>query len=268
MALEDMVYMTPEHKYFNRETGEQLMAWSRFQELFFPSFDKKKMAAMCAGKGDYVGMTETEVIKKWEAHGTETANHGTDVHNALEHYSNTFTIKEEHKQFEPLVKSIQANYNGYNKVFSEERLWTKHGIAGTCDKVCYVTSHKDSPFDISDFKNFKNGLEYVPKEKAREKWCKFPIQHLPNCNFTKVAIQLSGYAFMKEEMSGRKCRKLTVIYIPLENKLEYVQVVVPYLRLEIIAMITEFKRMKAAGELPGLTSMAIPQKTLITEPRF
>jgi hypothetical protein len=266
--MEEDVYMDDQHRYWNRSTGEQLIAWSKFQELFFPTFDKHKMAPLCAGKGDYVGMTEAQVLHKWETHGTDTANHGTEVHNAIEHFSNTFTIKEEHKQYEPLVKSIQTQYKGYNKVFSEQRLWTKHGIAGTCDKVCYVTSHKDSPFDISDFKNFKNGLEYVPKEKAREKWCKFPIEHLPNCNFTKVAIQLSGYAFMKEERSGRKCRKLWVTYIPLENKLEYVQVTIPYLRLEIVAMITEYKRMLAAGEINPFSSYMARIQELSNEPKF
>lgn len=251
--IQDRVYIeNPRHVYFDRETKKQLISWSRFSDIFFPKFDAKKIAPFCAGKGDYVGMTEEQVIKHWDTHGRESADHGTDVHSALETYSKTFTLPEEQIHYAPMVKSIQSCYKDYHKIFDEQILYTKYGIAGTTDKLFHVTSHKNSPFDLEDFKNLKNGLDFIPKEKVRDKWCLFPIEHLPNCNFTKYTLQLSMYAFMYEELSGRKCRKLTIRYIPLENKMEHVAVVVPYMKMEIMMMITEYIRQRDAGLLPPL----------------
>jgi hypothetical protein len=246
--IQDDVYIDKDrHLYFNRKTGEQLISWSKFSDYFFPKFDAKKIAPFCAGKGDYVGMTVEQVLEKWASHGGEFAGNGTDIHSAIEDFSETGKVKEEHKQYKALAKSIEAEYKEYKKIFNEQVLYTKHGIAGTTDKWFDISNHKDSVFDLEDYKNLKNGLDYIPKEKVRQKYCNYPIQHLLNCNFTKYNLQLSMYAFMGEELTGRRCRKLTIRPIPIENKLAHYPVVVPYLKTDIVNMITEYKRIKESG---------------------
>ncbi len=116
-------------------------------------------------------------------------------------------------------------------------------------KILLLSNRKDSPFDMDDFKtNIDKGIEFYPGEKVSEKWCKYPIEHLPNCSYIKYSLQLSMYSYMFSLLSGRKPRKLTITYIPPVDKLNYVKIPVPYLKREIEALLKEFQRMKDSGE--------------------
>lgn len=235
-----------DHKYFDR-SGIQYLSWSKFSDLFFPVFDPS-IAGKCAGRGKYAGMTEAMVLASWDKKRDAAAKYGTRIHDALEYYNKNFKFQPGTEDLNALVQSVFAEYKAYNKIFSEECLYTKYGVAGTCDKFFIISSSKNSSFDLEDFKtNLEKGIQFYPEDKASDKWCKYPIEHLPNCNYTRYALQLSMYAYMAEELTGRKCRKLQIRYIPPQDKLQHVVIPVPYMKKEIQSMLEEFREMNADG---------------------
>lgn len=263
MSLQSRVILRKEdHVYIDLDTNEQLISWSRFIENFFPKFDKS-IAKNCAGKGKYAGMSEQDVLDAWSEKGRIASEYGTRIHDALEVYSKEFRIAPENEDLRPMILSIMAEYKHYYQVYDEEVFaLIEEGIAGTGDKTFLLNNRKDSPFDMEDFKtNIDNGIEYVPSDKVKEKWCKYPIDHLPNCNYTKYALQLSMYAYMFSKWSGRKPRKLTIRFIPPEDKLQHVKIPVPYLKMEVEALIAEYRKMK--GKHPYLNSVGNTNEPII-----
>lgn len=241
--LQNDVFLEPiSHRYYNRETKAEYISWSRFVDNFFPKFDKEGISKACAGRGKYVGMSQKQVLAAWEKKGKAAADYGTRIHDALEYFSKNFKMKEGCEDLEPLVLSVFAEYKGYNKIHSEMVLFLEEGIAGTCDKYFQVSASKDSPFDLEDFKtNIDKGIEFFPADNVKEKWCLYPIAHLPNCSYTKYALQLSMYAYMAERITGRKCRNLRIRFIPPEDKLQHVKIPVPYMKREIEDLIAEYQ---------------------------
>lgn len=239
--LQDTVYLREsDHKYFNRETGKELISWSKFSELFSEKFDAVKTAKYCVGTANYIGMSEADIIASWDGIRDKASGHGTRIHDALEYYGKNYSIMEGCDDLQPLINSVFAEYKEFYRRYPEEVLFTKHGIAGKCDNLFIVSPHKNSTFDIEDFKtNLTRGIEYFPRKG--NKYFFAPIDHLSYCTYNKYALQLSMYAYMYEEMSGRKCRALRIRYIPPQDMLQHVTIPVPYLKHEIEMMIATYK---------------------------
>lgn len=256
--LQNLVYIDKKsHRYFNRETGQELISWSRFIENFFPKFDSRKISAMCAGKGKYAGMSQDDVLAEWDGKRNAAADHGTRIHDTLEYFSKNFKIKPGCEDLEPMVLSVFAEYKEYSKIYPEEVLYYSDILAGTPDNIFFVDHTPNSPFDIEDFKtNLDKGIEFVPSKKVKEKWCLYPIEHLPNCSYTKYALQLSMYAYMFECISGRKCRQLRIRFIPPEDKLRHICIPVPYLKNDVMNMIAEYENIKLNVKEPEIFSLA------------
>lgn len=254
--LQNKVYLEPvQHKYFSYDTKKEYISWSRFMDSFTDKFDEEKISKSCAGKGKYIGMTQQQVREQWHGTRTTAADHGTKIHNALEHFNKTFTVMEGCEYLEPLIMSVFAEYKSYNKIYSEEVLFTEYkgyGIAGTCDKYFQVSSHKSSQFDLEDFKTNLSGPIKYYNEKTN-KFFRYPIEHLADCSYNRYALQLSMYAYMAEQITGRKCRSLRIRYIPPEDKMQHIKLPVAYLKHEIEAMIEKYVEIQEANKILVIT---------------
>ena len=101
-----------DHRYFDLD-GREYESVSSFKKRFKEPFDAKSAAQFSAGRGEYVGMTPSEVEEHWRQYGQERADIGTSVHNAIENYLKSTTILPEHEKFRPLVLSIAKEYAPY-----------------------------------------------------------------------------------------------------------------------------------------------------------
>lgn len=227
-----------DHRYFDYD-GNEYLSWSRFIELFSPKFDKEYWSKKVAERD---GKTQDEVKADWDKKRDDSIDHGNRIHDTIEFFAKNFKIKEGCEDLQPMVHSIFSDYKDYAKLYSEEVLYTRFGIAGKCDKLLQVTSHKSSTFDIEDFKtNLRMGIE--PFDKYN-KYFNAPIEHLGYCSLNKYALQLSAYAFMLEELTGRKIRSLWLRYIPPQDKMAHVRTPIPYMKAEIRLLMGEYTRMK------------------------
>lgn len=242
MLQSRVVLKEPEHRYFDTETGNELVSWSRFIELFSEKFDADKWSKKIAERD---GKSQKAVLAEWDKKRDDSIDHGKRIHKALEDYATTYSVAPENADLEMMVKSVFTDYREYNKMYDEVALFTRHGVAGTADKVLQLTSHAKSVLDIEDFKtNLSKGI--VLSNKYNQ-YFKYPIEHLSDCNFNKYALQLSFYAFCAEEVTGRRIRSLWLRYIPAQDKLQHIRMPIPYLKSEIRMLMAEFERMKLDG---------------------
>jgi len=232
-----------DHTYWH-ESGEEYLSFSSLFGYLAEEFDAKKVAYFAGGK------TEQGMIAKldeWDKKRDE----GSRLDKALTEYAKTGVTEE--KDFEDAVKVILA---GYNK-FSYEQLICYHEgykVAGTLDKMTLSSNRKDSKFTISDFKGFEDVLDSEGKIKhtfdetlfINRKWLKHPFSHLPSSKFTKISIQLSLYAFMVEELTGKKCDGLFIHVIDPQScknggKIRDRRVQINYLKHDIQILLETFK---------------------------
>lgn len=253
-GLDNLVFLEPlKHQYFHRETGDQYISGSKFLSNFREPFDKN-IAYSCAGKGDYVGMSPEQVLAQWETYGKERAGLGTNIHEAMELFSETTQIKPENEYLRPSLLTINAQYSGYYRCLNEVVLHDDENlIAGTSDRVLIHTSHKDSVLSIADYKTNLGGLKQIDldkKGKEKIKYLKGPLSHIIDSKYNFYCLQLSLYSYMLQKQTGRRIGKLFIHYINPENPLDNYQIPVANMYYEILECIKWYKSNAIVIEKP------------------
>lgn len=235
------VYLEPnEHKYFDSE-GNQYISFSALYGKLVQKFDAKNISRLVS---KYSDKTSDEIVKGWE----QTAINGTRIDNALELYAQTATVKDSDLDLTELLPLVLDKYKVYNKTFEQGVPYSKkYKVAGSWDKLSLVSNRKDSKFHLSDFKCFEKGYDSLFKISGQA-FLNAPFEHLPNNKFTKISFQLSYYAHLFEELTGRKCEKLFIDLITptfdennrlMEFKNEVINTV--YLKNDIKIFLETFK---------------------------
>ena len=197
------VYLEPiEHKYFDSE-GNQYISFSALYGKLVKKFDAVGISKLVSKHGD---KSAIEVRQGWE----QTAINGTRADKALETYAQTATISESDQDLKQLVPDVLSKYKIYNKTFEQGTPYSKeYRVAGSWDKLSLVSNRKDSKFVLSDFKCFEKGYDSLFTVSGQP-FLNAPFEHLSNTKFTKISLQLSFYAHLFEELTGRKCERLFI----------------------------------------------------------
>ena len=227
-----MVIFDPiEHKYTNDETNENYISATTILGEYKPKFDADGMAQRIAQRD---GVTKEEVLENWAAITKKATDKGSFVHKLLEDYilSGTTDVRIPWL-FQSFDKRILETVERYSKVHSEKLLYNHHyKTAGTADLIYDNGKY----FYVGDFKTNK-------AFKFDSKYNEFhlpPIDHLVCCEFNSYALQLSLYAYMYELMSGKKCKKLFIMYLRPDLRTFDVHHV-NYLKCEVIALLEHYK---------------------------
>lgn len=232
------VYLEPiEHKYFD-SNGNQYISFS----ALYGKLVKKFEADMIAGQ--YKTKSKGEVLAMWN----QTATNGTRIDKALEIYAQTATISEEDSDLAKLIPDVLSKYKVYNSTYEQGVPYSKeYRVAGSWDKNSMVSNRKDSKFHLSDFKCFEKGYDSLFTIKGQP-CLNAPFEHLPNNKFTKISFQLSFYAHLFEDLTGRKCEKLfidliTPVFDENHKLVSYKNEVVPtmYMKNDIKILLETFK---------------------------
>ena len=109
--------------------------------------------------------------------------------------------------FKSYDKSVERCIDSYKEVLCERLLHNdEYKVAGTAD---LIYKHSKDEFTIGDFKTnkrFRFCSQFGERMLA-------PVDHLHNCEFNIYALQLSMYAYMYEQLTGMRCRKLVIFYL-------------------------------------------------------
>jgi hypothetical protein len=232
------VYLEPiSHRYYDGE-GNEYISFSKLYGFLVEKFDANKIA------GQYKSMSKEEVLGMWQ----QATDNGTRIDKALEKYAQTATILDSDQDLKQLLSQVLEKYKVYNNTFEQGIPYSKkYRVAGSWDKLSLVTNRKDSKFHLSDFKCFEKGFDSLFKVSGQA-WLHEPFSHLPNNKYSKISMQLSFYAYLFENLTGRKCERLFIdLIIPKWNKqnqllsFENMTIPVNYLKNDIICFLEHFK---------------------------
>jgi hypothetical protein len=208
------------HKY--KLGRKDLTSVTTFIGQFFPKFDGKALARKLSKFPHYrnKGMGMRKIMAEWKA----TAEHGTEVHNAIECFINTADDLYAMELFCKDERSIakygkwlewwySQNVTEGSDMFAEEIIYDEElGLAGTID-FNFVT--KEGKTYLMDWKTNTNFTKNYDKSNAFE-----PIEHLPNTKLSKYQLQLSLYAYMLER-KGAKIGGLVLVEVGEDKVKEY-----------------------------------------------
>jgi hypothetical protein len=152
------------------------------------------------------GVSQEEIQAGWN----KSTENGTRIDKALELYAQTATFLPEDADIKELVIAVLEKYKSYNRTYEQGIPYDlERRLAGSWDKLSLVSNRKDSKFHLSDFKCFAKGYDSLFKISGQS-FLNAPFSHLPNNKYTKICFQLSYYAHLFEELTGRKCEKLFI----------------------------------------------------------
>jgi hypothetical protein len=225
-----IVFDPVEHRYTNTDTGEDYISATTILGKYKPKFDAEGMAARVAKRD---GLTKEVVLETWAAITKKATDKGSLVHKMLEDYILSGIPDERIPWlFQSFDKCILDTVERYFKVHSEKLLYNhQYKIAGTADLIFDQGNY----FTVGDFKTNK---AFTFHNKYNE-FHLAPIDHLICCEFNSYALQLSLYAYMYELISGKKCRKLFIMYLRADKRTFDIHHV-NYLKAEVMHLLNDY----------------------------
>jgi hypothetical protein len=223
------------HQYFNTDTNQEYSSVSKLLGLYKNKFDTDAVSKRIAERD---GITQEEVLAKWDDQREYACSRGTDFHAALEMNIKYGEVDPEYKKvIEAFQLCVSRNVSEISKIHSEILCYNDtYKLAGTAD-ICW--EHPDGTFTIGDFKTNKR-FRFISNYKN---WLKPPVHHLMECEFNTYTLQLSLYGFMYEIMTGQKCRGLLILYLdPKYGSWQPIRC--NYMKHEVIALLSDYKRNK------------------------
>jgi hypothetical protein len=247
LAFDPYITFYPDtHQYFDPDNREYTPV-SKVLKTFVKPFNGKSVSgAMTSSKEE-----QDKLLAKWDYKRESASIYGTRIHEPLEDYYRTGVIKP---GFEYIIDQIDAMIRPYDKVFPEFKFYSKqHLICGTADipftrRKVRVGDQTIDVLDIGDYKtNIANGIRYSSTYWKEGLWkhngyLLGPLQYLEDCEYNKYCMQLSLYARMAEMEYQVIIGRLFIIYIGLNERVEYIPV--PYLRYEADAVLSTYSGLK------------------------
>jgi hypothetical protein len=226
------------HTYTHNETGEKFTSVTTILGKYKKPFDSDGAATRVAKRE---GVSKEMVLEMWEKEKNKACDRGTSLHKLLEDY---ITVGEQVDDYGWLYKTYDrcAEYNvdRYKKVLCEQLLWNEElKVSGLAD---LIYEHKDGTFTVGDFKTNKR---YRFSSDYNE-WMLPPLDHLTVCEHSTYTMQLSIYAWLYEQLTGKKCRKLVIYYLKGDR---FVAHHGNYMKAEVENLLKDFNGAREAAEL-------------------
>ena len=199
--------------YKGREFASVSTVVSKFFREFNPIDNSKRVA-------EREGVTQMEIMERWDAAGVESREVGTFMHAQIESILNhehpllttnfeykgqyvkiseNISIEKELKYFQNFMRENQVHpYRTEWRICDEER-----EIAGTIDLLC----KNGDEFEIYDWKRSRKAL---PDETI---WAygKDGLEHIPDISFYHYALQQNLYKYILEKNYGIHVSKMHIV---------------------------------------------------------
>jgi len=224
-----------------------------FIHLFFPHFDAKHVIRKMRlssnwEKSAYYGMTDDEILKKWDDKRDHSSTMGTMMHEYIEDVYNDVernkeeceTISKEIGMFEKFHSDYIGKL-GYKPYRTEWYIYNEEDkIAGSIDMVFLRDPQNTDRVSIFDWKRIIALKEKNPYQKAFK-----PIDYLDDCNFNIYSLQLNMYKYILETYYNKTVEEMKLVIIHPDNDEYYVKDV-PVRTDEIRALLFHQKEKKSS----------------------
>jgi ATP-dependent exoDNAse (exonuclease V) beta subunit len=224
-----IVFDSDSHTYTNTETKDRYISTTTLLSRYKEPFDKEYHSLRVAKRE---GVPQEMVLEAWAAENKKSTDRGSHIHKLLENYVTVGEIQNDYRWLYRSYDNVINTSVDKFKTFSSEKLLYNHEykLAGTAD---LIFDHGDF-FTVGDFKTNKRFSFTSPYNEVH----KDPIAHLSYCEFNTYALQLSIYAYMHEELTGKKCSKLVVFYLDESN---FKPIHCNYLKTDVINILKHFQ---------------------------
>jgi hypothetical protein len=235
-ARDDRITFIDEGHIYNVDGDTGFTSVTTFVHHFFTPFDATKVISSMKKSSKwetnrYFGMTDQEILDAWEANRNTSAASGTSMHHQIELFYNgleynTTDLEKEWEYFTEFNKGFGLTpYRTEWYVFDEE-----NRLAGSIDMM-YRSGDNDTDLVIVDWKRTAELKKFNPFQDSL-----FPLQHLPDCNYTHYCLQLNTYRYILQKHYGKRITAMYLIVIHPSNK-SYQKHEVPVMEDEIRMML-------------------------------
>jgi len=220
-----------EHRY--TVNNKIMISVTQLLKKYTPPFDiDGSITAKHALKN---GITPREQADLWKAISEEACLKGTETHQICEDmlkgtYTYPKTINVDYnaliRLLHPVCEEIKQDLLATEQIIYNESL----GIAGTID----ILSIQDNKILIGDWKT--NGKDIIIDKSYGTLLP--PLNHVPNNDYYKYALQLSLYRYLLE-LDGFVCKEQSLLHI---RETEVKEIPVIYLKEEIEMILKEMRK--------------------------
>tara|TARA_R110001606_G_scaffold34662_2_gene101973 strand:- start:48 stop:740 length:693 start_codon:yes stop_codon:yes gene_type:complete len=216
------------HTYTHVDTKERFISVTTLLGKYKKPFDKELHARRVS---DREGVPIDMVLEMWESEKNKACDRGNKIHKLLEDYIEYGEMDDNHNWlYKTYDKSVEWYVDKFDKILSENVVYNEEfKVAGMAD---LIYEHKNGEFTVGDFKTNKKFRFSSPFGER----LLAPVDHLHNCEFNIYALQLSMYAYLYEQMTGKKCRKCVIFYLKDDKFKPYH---VNYLKSDIKAILKQ-----------------------------
>ena len=202
-----------------------------------PQFDFDDKSKKYAAK---YGLNVEDVRSSWKQKNKQSTDFGTLIHEQIE--NRLLKKKSNYDAFvDSVALEIEQKFDG--EFLLEHTVCDKDNkIAGTSDLIV----DNKSTFSVVDFKTNKQ-IKYV--NDYEDKFLLKPVNHLPNSEYFKYALQLSFYAHLYQLKTDKMVDRLCFYWLKRKNnsyeKLDdasWVRHNVPYLKEEVQELLQYAKK--------------------------
>jgi len=264
LILDTRLQFNPERHEYILDNVLKMASLTKTISRIKQPFDSKEMSYNVArsklgwksATEENIKIEQEKVLKKWKDKSEFAASWGTMIHNALKDYftKGYFNIEDNEisSKIQRLCKRLSLDMQESMYYFSGNEIMIyseKYGIAGTVDRICQRQRIDTSLIDIFDYKTNITNISFDSIKKMEDnntakpykhynRMLLDPLSHLEQCDYIYDALQLSGYAYMIEEM-GMKPGRLSIIQID-EIDMNPTIYPVPYMKMEIELLFKAF----------------------------
>jgi len=216
------------HSYSNARTGLKYFSVTSVINSYKEPFDVEKFSKIVAQRE---GVTQEEIKNKWKTIKDTACDYGTDSHKKLENYIISGGV--ENSNDEMVRKFVNISSIDVKKTKSETIVFNhEYRIAGTADFII----DNGKTFDVYDLKTNKN----FNSSSKYNKFLYSPLSHLSECEYNIYSLQVSTYAFLYSNMTGKNVGNLHIYWFNRETN-NFVRYTTPYLYTDIKNMLNSFR---------------------------
>lgn len=203
------------HIYKNKNTGDIYTSVTKLISKYTPYFDADKISYFVAKKQ---GVDQQVILDQWAKKRDKACDKGTLIHKVIEDFLNLNLVTD---GYENLLINLEIGFSNLNPTCEDIVYNDTVKIAGQID-MYYIAN------DLIHIVDWKTN-EAIKTVGYNDQKLLGPMDHLPNCEFSKYSLQLSIYALLLSKMLNKKVGSLKIIHI-VEDQLNSIKV--PFLEAE------------------------------------
>lgn len=230
-----VIFNEEKHSYVNKYTGDLYTSTTTLIGKYKQAFEKDKISKAVARRE---GVDQKVILDRWEAANKQSLEFGNKIHKIIETYLKS---RSSYATSNLEERSIIDSFNELDiidfssEVLSEHQLANhEYMIAGTAD----IIQAKGAYFDVFDIKTNKKFNLY----SQYDKFLKEPVDHLTECEYNTYNLQLSIYAYLYHQQTGRKARRLAVLYYDRGTN-KFIEYPMAFLKKDVMTLF-EYERKK------------------------